>query len=233
MRGVKRSEIEAAIDTAVALAADHGYALPPLASWTRDEWIERAGGLAVAIERGLGWDVTDFGRGDFPRIGLTLLTVRNGTLAEQSAGLGQTYAEKVMAVGIGQETPFHLHRRKTEDIVNRGGGDLVVELVHPDERTTPVRALVDGLPRTIAPGERLRLVPGEGVQVPRGVRHRFWAEGAPVLAGEVSSVNDDAGDNEFLVEAPRYPRIEEDEPARRLLVGEYATVLGGGSGTAR
>ncbi len=87
-----------------------------------------------------------------------------------------------------------------------------------------MRALVDGVPVTVAPGERLRLGAGRGVQVPRGIRHRFWAEGAPVLAGEVSSVNDDAADNEFLVPAPRYPVVEEDAPARRLLVGEYAAL---------
>ena len=230
---MKRSEIEAAIDAAVALADEFRFALPPFAFWDRDEWITGADRLRVPIERGLGWDVTDFGRGDFPRIGLTLLTLRNGTPAEQVAGEGQTYAEKVMRVDVGQETPFHLHRRKTEDILNRGGGELVVELVHPDDAASSVRALVDGVPLTVGPGERLRLGPGQGVQVPRGIRHRFWAEGSPVLGGEVSSVNDDAADNEFLVPAPRYPVVEEDVPARRLLVGEYATALGARSTTGR
>jgi D-lyxose ketol-isomerase len=230
---LRRSEIEAAIDAAVALAAEHRFPLPPFAVWSRERWLERAGELRVPLERGLGWDVTDFGRDDFARTGLTLLTLRNGTLAEQAAGLGQTYAEKLLHVRVGQETPFHLHRRKTEDILNRGGGELVVELVHPDEPEAAVRALVDGVPRTVPPGERLRLGPGEGVQVPRGIRHRFWAEGSEVLGGEVSSVNDDEGDNLFLVSAPRYPGIDEDVPARRLLVGEYPSVLGASSTDAR
>lgn len=230
---LKRSEIEAAIDAAVALAGEHRFPLPPFASWSRDEWIDRAAELRVPLERGLGWDVTDFGRSDFLRTGLTLLTLRNGTLAEQAAGLGQTYAEKLLHVRVGQETPFHLHPRKTEDILNRGGGELVVEIVHPDEPGSPVRALVNGQPRTVAPGERLRLGPGEGVQVPRGIRHRFWAEGGEVLGGEVSSVNDDEGDNVFLVTGPRYPGIDEDVPATRLLVGEYGAVLGGSSTGAR
>jgi D-lyxose ketol-isomerase len=224
---MKRSEIESAIDAAVAMAEEHRFPLPPFAAWARDEWIGRAAELQVPIERGLGWDVTDFGRGHFRRTGLTLLTLRNGTTAEQAAGLGQTYAEKLMRVDVGQETPFHLHRRKTEDILNRGGGELVVELVHPDEPDTAVRALVDGVPCTVTTGELLRLGPGEGVQVPRGIRHRFWAEDAPVLAGEVSSVNDDVDDNVFLVPAPRYPAIEEDVPARRLLVGEYESAFAG------
>ena len=230
---LKRSEIESAIDAAVALAERHRFPLPPFASWARERWIEQAAELRVPLERGLGWDVTDFGRGDFLRTGLTLLTLRNGTLAEQAAGLGQTYAEKLLHVRVGQETPFHLHPRKTEDILNRGGGELVVELVHPDEPDSSVRALVNGAPRTIAPGERLRLGPGEGVQVPRGIRHRFWAEGDEVLGGEVSSVNDDESDNVFLVASPRYPGIDEDVPARRLLVGEYRTVLDESSAAAR
>ncbi|MGN6744413.1 MAG: D-lyxose/D-mannose family sugar isomerase, partial [Amnibacterium sp.] len=196
-------------------------------------WVRRAADLRVPLERGLGWDVTDFGRGDFDAIGLTLLTVRNGTTGEQAAGIGQTYAEKVMHVGVHQETPFHLHRRKTEDILNRGGGRLVVELVDPEDGGAPVRALVNGVPTSVAPGTLLHLAPGEGVQVPHGIRHRFWAEGAPVLAGEVSSVNDDAADNVFLVEGARYPTIDEDVPARRLLVAEYPALLGGGSASGR
>jgi D-lyxose ketol-isomerase len=223
---MKRSEIEAAIDAALASAEEHGFALPPFAFWDRDEWVRRAAELRVPLERGLGWDVTDFGRGDFDAVGLTLLTVRNGTLEEQAAGIGQTYAEKVMHVRVGQETPFHLHRRKTEDILNRGGGELVVELVDPEEPAGPVRALVNGLPIDVASGTLLRLGPGEGVQVPHGIRHRFWAEGSPVLAGEVSSVNDDAADNVFLVAGARYPSIDEDVTARRLLVSEYAPLLG-------
>jgi D-lyxose ketol-isomerase len=230
---LKRSEIEAAIDDALALAAEHRFPLPPFASWSRAEWVDRAAELRVPLERGLGWDVTDFGRGDFLRTGLTLLTLRNGTLAEQVAGLGQTYAEKLLHVRVGQETPFHLHPRKTEDILNRGGGALVVELVHPDEPGSAVRALVNGMPCTVAPGEWLRLGPGEGVQVPRGIRHRFWAEDGEVLGGEVSSVNDDEGDNVFLLDAPRYPGIDEDVPARRLLVGEYPTLLGASTATDR
>lgn len=221
---MKRSDLDAAIDRAAALAGRFGFPLPPFAGWSREEWLARADALRPTLERGIGWDVTDFGRGDFPRVGLCLLTLRNGTLAEQRAGRGQTYAEKLMLVGVGQETPFHLHRAKTEDIINRGGGDLVLELFDPADPARSVRTFVDGVERDVAPRARLRLPPGGSVQVPIGVQHRFWAEGEDALAQEVSSVNDDADDNEFLVPAPRYPVVEEDVPARRLLVGEYAAL---------
>ena len=227
---MKRSELDAAIDAALRLAADCSFALPAFAHWDRDGWFARRAGLGDTIARGLGWDVTDFGRGDFARYGLTLCTLRNGTVAERDAGLGQTYAEKVLAVREGQETPFHLHRSKTEDIVHRGGpGVLVLEVRAADGEalgTGPVRTLVDGLARELAAGESVRLSAGGSLQVPAGTFHRFWAEGGPVLAGEVSGVNDDVGDNVFLEPSARYPGIEEDVLARHLLVAEHG-LLGG------
>jgi D-lyxose ketol-isomerase len=71
----------------------------------------------------------------------------------------------------------------------------------------------------------VRLVAGQSLQVPRRVFHRFWAEGGPVLAGEVSTVNDDERDNRFLETSERYPGVDEDAPARYLLVSEYPALL--------
>jgi D-lyxose ketol-isomerase len=42
-----------------------------------------------------------------------------------------------------------------------------------------------------------------------------------VLAGEVSAVKDDERDNRFLEPIGRFPAIEDDEPAKYLLRGEY------------
>jgi hypothetical protein len=53
------------------------------------------------------------------------------------------------------------------------------------------------------------------------VYHAFWGEGADVLIGEVSTVNDDHTDNYFLNPIGRFPEIEEDEARHRLLVGDY------------
>jgi D-lyxose ketol-isomerase len=225
-----RSEIDAAIDAAREFAEGAVFPLPRFASWSRDEWTSRAGELRPTLERGLGWDVTDFGRGDFARHGLCLCTIRNGRVADVDRNRAQTYAEKFMVVEVGQETPFHLHPRKTEDIINRGGGVLRVE-VHPadgrqlgDGVTT---TLVDGIQTDIVAGERILIQPGQSIQIPSGAFHRFWAEDARVLGGEVSATNDDENDNVFLEQFPRYASIDEDAPARYLLVGEYAGVLGG------
>jgi D-lyxose ketol-isomerase len=226
---VKRSDVDAAIGAALELAEACSFALPGFAHLTRAEWVERRGELAETMRRGLGWDVTDFGRGHFARYGLTLCTIRNGSLEERDAGRGQTYAEKLLAVRRGQETPLHLHRRKTEDIIHRGGPGVLVLEAYPAAGDSlgrgVVRTLLDGVEAELAAGERLQLEPGQSLQVPAGVFHRFWAEDGPVLAGEVSSVNDDLGDNRFLEPSERYPGIEEDVPARHLLVSEFAPLL--------
>jgi D-lyxose ketol-isomerase len=226
---MKRSDIDDAVGAALALADACAFALPGFAHLSRAEWMERRDGLAPTMRRGLGWDVTDFGRGHFARYGLTLCTLRNGSLEERDAGRGQTYAEKLLAVRRGQETPFHLHHSKTEDIIHRGGPGVLVLEAHPAEGdalgTGPVRTFVDGVETELAAGEPLRLEPGQSLQVPAGVFHRFWAEEGPVLAGEVSGVNDDLADNRFLEPSERYPGIEEDVPGRYLLVSEFDALL--------
>jgi D-lyxose ketol-isomerase len=228
---VKRSDIDAAVGAALELAAACSFALPGFAHLSRSEWVERRGDLIATMQRGLGWDVTDFGRGHFARYGLTLCTLRNGSIEERDAGRGQTYAEKLLAVRRGQETPFHLHERKTEDIIHRGGPGVLVLEAYPAAGNAlgagSVRTLIDGVWAELRAGERLKLEPGQSLQVPAGVYHRFWAEDGPVLAGEVSSVNDDVADNRFLETSERYPGIEEDSPARYLLVGEYEPLLRG------
>ncbi len=225
---MKRSVIDGTIEDALAEAARYRFALPGFATWGREEWLSRAEELAPTAERGLGWDVTDFGRGDFASVGLCLCTLRNGSLAERDSGHGQTYAEKVMFVGVGQETPFHKHERKAEDIINRGGGTLVLELRSDADGTLgeePVRTFVDGVVREVTATERVSLAAGQSIHIAPGVFHRFWAEGSRVFAAEVSSVNDDAGDNTFLDPFPRYAVIEEDAEARFLLVSEYSEKL--------
>jgi D-lyxose ketol-isomerase len=229
---MRRSDIEAGIHQLKALARAAGMVLPPFAHWGVEKWRERRGELAPTMARGLGWDVTDFGRGDFNRYGLTLLTLRNGSLAERDAGAGQTYAEKLMSLRAGQECPFHLHPVKTEDIINRGGGLIRVEIhqaggsaEHPELDDGVVATFVSGVLREVQAGQPVDLEPGDSIQVPAGCYHRFWAVDWPVLAGEVSGVNDDESDNIFLEDSTRHPAIEEDVPARHLTVPEYAALL--------
>ncbi len=223
---MKRSEINQAIRDARALFASHRFLLPPFADWTPERW-RTIGPEAGEIRRaGLGWDVTDFAAGDFAATGLTLFTVRNGVPGDPAS---KTYCEKIMMVGERQVTPLHFHYQKMEDIINRGGGRLALRFFRADDdegldKQTPVDLSVDGVVRTLAPGETLVLEPGQSVSIPQRVYHDFWAvQGhGPVMAGEVSAVNDDQKDNRFFEPLGRFPEIEEDEAAEVRLVSEYA-----------
>jgi D-lyxose ketol-isomerase len=158
---------------------------------------------------------------------LFLFTIRNGRLKVDR----KPYAEKIMIVEENQETPMHYHWSKMEDIINRGGGNLVIELYNstPDNKfdTTPVTFKTDGITRTVSPGGKVTLTPGESICLEQGMYHRFYGEAGKgkVLVGKVSAVNDDASDNCFYEPVGRFPVIEEDEPPLHLLVSDYKKFL--------
>jgi len=227
---MKRSEVNRLLRDALAFFDRHRFRLPPFADWTPDEWLSRREEVRSIVDCGLGWDVTDFGRGDFDAYGLLLFTLRNGVPGGEAAGIGTPYAEKAMIVGVNQRTLMHHHRSKAEDIIVRAGGCLMVEVYGVAAEDEPgrsdVRITTDGLVRTVPAGHVVELHPGESITLTPDVYHAFWAEGKPVLAGEVSTVNDDQTDNVFLEDVARFPEIDEDEPAFRLLVSDYASILG-------
>lgn len=223
---MKRSEINAILRAADAFIRARGFHLPPFAYWTPAEWAEKGQAAREIRECGLGWDITDFGSGDFQRVGLFLFTLRNGRPENWQTLTGKLYAEKVMIVEPGQVTPMHFHWNKMEDIINRGGGNLLIQLYNasPDEsldQANPVALSVDGMQRSFPPGGMLRLTPGESVSLPQRCYHQFWGEGERTLVGEVSLVNDDQRDNCFLEPVGRFPAIEEDEAPLHLLVSDY------------
>ncbi len=222
---MKRSEINAILGRAIAFLEQRQFHLPPFAFWTPEEWTRKGPKCRKIVEAGLGWDITDFGSEDFHQTGLFLFTLRNGTSAHHKQDRGKVYAEKVLIVEPGQVTPTHFHFHKMEDIINRGGGNLVIQLWNAtdDDRLaeTPVRVSIDGVSCEFGPGGILTLNPGESVTLPPGLYHRFWGQGATVLAGEVSCVNDDQTDNRFFDPVGRFPTIEEDIRPRHLLVGDY------------
>ncbi|MGY6695675.1 MAG: D-lyxose/D-mannose family sugar isomerase [Roseinatronobacter sp.] len=223
-----RSEINEILQAAQAFIDSFQVALPPFAHLAPDAL--RGCEHAVIKDRRLGWDITDYGLGDFARTGLALFTLRNGTLAALQAGRGMVYAEKLLISRVNQLSPMHTHVFKTEDIINRGGGTLVVELFasaadgtrDPDR---PVTVSCDGVLRHFRPGGKLRLAPGESVTLQPGDWHAFWAEGTDCLIGEVSTVNDDETDNIFDPPLPRFTTVQEDTTPWRLLVSDYEQYL--------
>ncbi|RFC62430.1 D-lyxose/D-mannose family sugar isomerase [Fulvimarina endophytica] len=224
---MKRSDINRIMAEASELIARHGFTLPPFARWTPQEFRARRSKARHIIESRCGWDVTDYGAGRFEEMGLFLFTLRNGRLADLTAGRGMCYAEKLLITRERQLSPMHTHVLKAEDIINRGGATLVVELFGSDEAgrfsaDAGGRVMCDGIERAFGPGERLRLAPGESVTLMPGDWHAFWAEGGDVLVGEVSTVNDDEEDNIFREPIGRFSTIEEDVEPTHLLVSDYA-----------
>lgn len=223
---MKRSRVNAIIRESEAFIRSHGWVLPPFADWTPAEFRARKDEARALIDARCGWDITDYGQGDYDRMGLFLFTLRNGRLADLRAGQGMCYAEKLLISGDGQISPHHTHVIKAEDIINRGGATLVIELHGSDEEGRfsdrhGGTVLCDGLPVPYQPGQRLRLRPGESVTLMPGDWHAFWGEGGTVLIGEVSTVNDDETDNVFRDPIGRFSDIEEDEEPYRLLVSDY------------
>ncbi|MCA8884816.1 MAG: D-lyxose/D-mannose family sugar isomerase [Rhodobacteraceae bacterium] len=221
---MKRSHLNACVDEGAAFIASFGYVLPPFAFWTADEFCARD--HALLVERGMGWDVTDYGQGRFDDLGLLLFTVRNGTAQDLQHGRGMLYAEKIMISRKNQLSPMHRHFLKAEDIINRGGGTLILELFAGAadgsiDRDAPVTVPVDGQLKTLPAGGHLALAPGESVTLLPGVWHAFWGEGGDVLIGEVSTVNDDRTDNDFELDIPRFTSVDEDCAPTRWLVSDY------------
>lgn len=223
---MKRSEINAIIQSANAFIRAQGFYLPPFAYWKAQDWGEKGIEVSEIVESSLGWDITDFGLGDFARFGLFLFTLRNGNPQNLLSGRGKLYAEKIMVVEDGQTTPFHFHWSKMEDIINRGGGRLKLRLYPASEaddllRSGDIEFSVDGCQRRISAGEVVTIEPGESITLQQHCYHEFWGDGR-VLVGEVSSVNDDTHDNRFFQSIGRFPTIEEDEDPLHLLVSDYA-----------
>ena len=223
---MKRSEINAIIRENEAFIASHSFHLPPFAAWTPEVWQTKGSECDEIRDNMLGWDVTDFGLGDYSRYGLFLFTVRNGN--QKNPKYTKPYAEKLMVINEKQTCPMHFHWFKQEDIINRGGGVLCMQVYNSKEDESldmagDVTIVCDGIKKIVPAGTVIELSPGESCTVTQRMYHAFWAkEGfGKCLCGEVSQCNDDSADNRFHQPVGRFPEIEEDEAPYRLLCNEY------------
>ncbi len=226
-RPLKRSEINAALRELEAMCARERCYLPPFCSFSPEYWETLGPEYDEVRDCMLGWDITDYGLGDFDKVGMSLITLRNGCRSMPDS-YPKVYAEKLLYLKEGQYSPNHFHWYKTEDIINRGGGNVLIRVHNsrPDEsvdRLGEVTVHMDGRIFSVPAGTQLRLTPGESIHIPQLLYHDFEVEpgtGA-VLLGEVSQCNDDTADNRFNPPVGRFPAIEEDEPPYRLLCSEY------------
>ena len=227
MTNMKRSEINKAIKNLEYLCQKYNFLLPPFCNFKPEEWKEKKDEYQEVVECMLGWDITDFGSGDFDHQGLSLITLRNGNRLMPEK-YPKVYAEKIMCLKEGQRCLNHFHWHKTEDIINRGGGNLLIKVYNslPNEEidyVNKVKIISDGRTYYVNPGDCVRLTPGESLHIYQGLYHEFFPEEGhgDVLIGEVSQCNDDNNDNRFNPPVGRFPAIEEDEPPYRLLCNEY------------
>lgn len=224
---MKRSTINQKINEAILFFEEMKFKLPPWGYWSVPQWKQHKEYSDEIFTNGLGWDLTDFGSGDYNRSGLLLFTLRNGNLQLDR----KTYAEKIMVVDEGQVTPMHFHWSKMEDIINRGGGNLVIQLYPSDAQggfaDREFEVSLDGIRNRFQPGDKVKLQPGESITLHQELYHTFYGERGrgKVLVGEVSSVNDDHADNKFHQPAGRFPDIEEDEAPTHLLVSDYVNFI--------
>lgn len=222
---MKRSEINTIMKEALEFFKEYRISLPSFVHWSPEEWKQKGDEAEEIRENMLGWDITDFGQGDFEKTGLLLITLRNGNQKENQK-YPKPYAEKLMVVREKQVTPMHFHWSKMEDIINRGGGNLMIKLYNSDKEEladTDVSVSIDGVRHTFPAGHVVCLAPGQSITLTPGLYHRFWGEEGKgtVLVGEVSMTNDDETDNRFYDEVGRFPAIEEDEKPVYLLCNEY------------
>jgi D-lyxose ketol-isomerase len=224
---MKRSEVNSIIATAKEFLAEYRFMLPEWALWAPGQWKGTYDKCHEIVDNKLGWDITDFGSGNFLERGLSLFTIRNGNWDRKD----KLYCEKIMVAGEEQETPLHFHWNKTEDIINRGGGNLVMELYYSTDddglSDKQVTVSIDGVLTTVDAGRQLILRPGQSICLKSGVYHRFYGQrgNGMVLIGEVSLVNDDASDNRFYDKIGRFPEIIEDAEPLHLLVNDYVNYI--------
>ncbi len=223
---MKRSEINRAIRRMEQLAAEHGFCLPPFCGWTPQDWADKGPEYDEIRHNLLGWDITDYGTGNFLKTGFTLITLRNGNVKAPDR-YPKPYAEKLLMLEEGQYSPMHFHWNKMEDIINRGGGSVLIRVYRsaPDETfdAAQVQIYKDGRACFVPAGTQVRLNPGESISIYPYLYHDFEVVPGtgPVLLGEVSMCNDDENDNRFYEPLGRFPEIEEDEAPYRLLCTEY------------
>lgn len=228
---MKRSEINKQISWAKELLDKNRFKLPMFGHWTLDEWKNQKDNLENIYKTKLGWDVTDFGSGDFDKVGAVLFTIRNGI--DDGMDVGTPYAEKVILMKSGQELPLHFHFDKMEDIINRGGGVLHIELYGSNEdgsidNISDVTVYCDGVKKLVKAGDRIEILPGNSITLRPFVYHKFIAAktGGDIIIGEVSKINDDSKDNHFAFKT-KYKHLEiiEDVEMTHPLSSEYDAVL--------
>ena len=177
---MKRSEINAALKEMEQMIREYRFAIPPFCNFTPEEWKEKGHDYDEIRDNMLGWDITDYGLGDFDKVGFSLITIRNGNLKMKDK-YTKTYAEKLLYIKEGQYSPMHFHWSKMEDIINRGGGNVLIRVYNSTkdedlDKVNDVHVHVDGREMVVPAGTQVRLTPGESISIYPYMYHDFEVE---------------------------------------------------------
>ena len=98
---MKRSQINKPLRQMEEMCRRHSCRLPPFCAFTPAQWRELGPEYDEIRDCMLGWDITDYGLGDFDLIGFSLITLRNGNRA-RAEQYPKAYAEKLLFLQQGQ-----------------------------------------------------------------------------------------------------------------------------------
>jgi len=217
---MKRSQINMIIDESIYFTEKMNFFIPPFAKWTIDEWKTKSHNYKNIFTSKLGWDISDYGLGNFKKTGIVALTIRNGV--EKIFGFEKPYAEKLLILEPFQEVPIHFHPCKIEDLINRGGKDFYIRLYNSNIDNSmnyePVNVFMDGKKFIINAGDTLTIKPGESITLLPRQYHKIWTEKGKTLFGEVTMTNND---HHFYEINPDVMEITEDVQPKYYLANEY------------
>ena len=107
---MKRSEINKALKELEAMCREYKCYLPPFCGFTPEQWQSIGHEYDEVRDCMLGWDITDYGLGDFDKVGFSLITIRNGN-RKMPEKYPKVYAEKLLYIKEGQYAPNHTDGR--------------------------------------------------------------------------------------------------------------------------
>jgi D-lyxose ketol-isomerase len=130
---MKRSELNAILREGKQFLERMNFHLPVWAHWSPEDW---ANGRATSMTR----SATTCSAGTSPTSASASTSARaccsspsaTATRASKHEYEIKPYCEKILICGDEQVTPTHFHWEKMEDIICRGGGELLLRLWNAD-----------------------------------------------------------------------------------------------------
>ena len=223
-----RSEINQIIKKSKSYFNKNNFFLPAWSNWPLNEWKKNINFAKIAHQSQIGWDITDFGKNNFHKEGAVLFSTKMVKRYNKLI----TYSEKLLLLMPNQKIPFHFHKKKTEDIINRCNGVLEMGLYASDSHFKRKKDSfilnIDSIPNKIKPNEKIFLHPGQSITIKPYLCHYLKSSNKnkkTLIVGEVSSLNDDNTDNYFPDKNLRFTKIEEDEEIRIPLWRELSILF--------